>query len=146
MKISNLLVILGLSATVGSAALAAEVKGNAATGATKVAVCQACHGVAGKVPAAPIYPSLAGQSTEYLQSAMISYRDGLRQGGMSAMMSPQVATLSDQEIGDIAAYYSQQTPSRAVPAALAAAEPAAAAADPAPAAAEDKAKSAPAKP
>ena len=77
------------------------------------------------MPAAPIYPSLAGQSTEYLQSAMISYRDGLRQGGMSAMMSPQVATLSDQEIGDIAAYYSQQTPSRAVPESIAALEPAA---------------------
>ena len=127
MKISTLLVLLGLSATAVTAAVAAEIKGNAATGATKVAVCQACHGVAGKVPAAPIYPSLAGQSTEYLQSAMISYRDGLRQGGMSAMMSPQVATLSDQEIGDIAAYYSQQTPSRAVPESIAALEPAASA-------------------
>lgn len=125
MKISTLLVLLGLSATAVTAAVAAEIKGNAATGATKVAVCQACHGVAGKVPAAPIYPSLAGQSTEYLQSAMISYRDGLRQGGMSAMMSPQVATLSDQEIGDIAAYYSQQTPTRAVPESIAALEPAA---------------------
>ena len=125
MKISNLLALLGLSAAAVTAAGAAEIKGNAATGATKVAVCQACHGVAGKVPAAPIYPSLAGQSTEYLQSAMISYRDGLRQGGMSAMMSPQVATLSDQEIGDIAAYYSQQTPSRAVPESIAALEPAA---------------------
>ncbi len=125
MKISTLLVLLGLSATAVTAAVAAEIKGNAATGASKVAVCQACHGVAGKVPAAPIYPSLAGQSTEYLQSAMISYRDGLRQGGMSAMMSPQVATLSDQEIGDIAAYYSAQTPHRAVPEAIAAMDPAA---------------------
>jgi cytochrome c553 len=29
---------------------------------------------------------------------------------MSAMMTPQVATLSDQDIHDIAAYYSQQAP------------------------------------
>ena len=115
-----------------AAAVAAEVKGNAATGATKVAVCQACHGEGGKTPAAPIYPSLAGQSSEYLQNAMIAYRDGLRQGGMSAMMSPQVATLSNQDIGDIAAYYSEQTPRRAVPAAAAAVEPA----PPAPAAAQ----------
>ena len=142
MKISTLLVLLGLSASAATTTLAAEVKGNAKAGATKVAVCQACHGVAGKVPAAPIYPSLAGQSTEYLQSAMISYRDGLRQGGMSAMMAPQVATLSNQDIGDIAAYYSDQTPSRAVPATIAAAEPAA----PAPAAAKDKTESPPAKP
>lgn len=125
MKISTQLVMLVLSATAASVAMAAEVKGNAAAGATKVAVCQACHGEGGKAPAAPIYPSLAGQSSEYLQSAMISYRDGLRQGGMSAMMSPQVATLSNQDIGDIAAYYSNQTPRRAVPAAMAAPEPAA---------------------
>ena len=142
MKISTQLVMLVLSATAASAAMAAEVKGNAAAGATKVAVCQACHGDAGKVPAASIYPSLAGQSSDYLQSAMISYRDGLRQGGMSAMMSPQVATLSNQDIGDIAAYYSNQTPSRAVPAAMAAVEPPA----PAPAAAKGKAKKSPVKP
>ena len=140
MKISTQLVMLVLSATAAAAAVAAEVKGNAAAGATKVAVCQACHGEGGKKPAAPIYPSLAGQSSEYLQSAIISYRDGMRQGGMSAMMSPQVATLSNQDIGDIAAYYSNQTPSRAVPEAIAAVEPAA----PAPAAVKGKAK--PAKP
>lgn len=117
MKLSTLLVLLGLSITTSRAALAAdEVKGNAAAGATKVEVCIACHGEGGKVPLAPIYPSLAGQSSEYLQSSMIAYRDGLRQGGMSAMMQPQVATLSNQDIGDIAAYYSQQTPGPAAPA------------------------------
>lgn len=110
MKISTLLVLLGLSGITATAAVAAEVKGDAAAGATKVAVCQACHGEGGRTPAAPIYPNLAGQSSEYLQNAMISYRDGLRQGGMAAMMSPQVATLTDQDIGDIAAYYSQQLP------------------------------------
>lgn len=115
MKISTSIVLLGLSVTAATATAADEVRGNAAAGATKVAVCQACHGEGGKVPAAPIYPSLAGQSSEYLQSSMIAYRDGLRQGGMSAMMQPQVATLSDQDIGDIAAYYNQQTPGPGAP-------------------------------
>ena len=110
MKISTMFVMLGLSAVTAAAVVAAEVKGNAAAGASKVAVCQACHGEGGRVPTAPIYPSLAGQSSEYLQNAMVAYRDGLRQGGMSAMMTPQVATLSDQDIGDIAAYYNQQQP------------------------------------
>lgn len=113
MKISILLVILGLSATAVTGAVATEVEGNAAAGATKVAVCQACHGEGGKTPLAPIYPIIAGQSSEYLQSSITSYRDGLRQGGMSAMMSPQVATLSDQDISDIAAYFSQQSPAPA---------------------------------
>lgn len=109
MKISIVLVILGLSATAVTAAVAAEVKGDATAGAAQVAVCQACHGEGGKTPLAPIYPIIAGQSSEYLQSSITSYRDGLRQGGMSAMMSPQVATLSDQDIADIAAYFSQQS-------------------------------------
>ena len=146
MKISTQLAMLVFALTTAAAAVAAEgaadVKGNAAAGATKVAVCQACHGEGGKKPAAPIYPSLAGQSSEYLQSAMISYRDGLRQGGMSAMMSPQVATLSNQDISDIAAYYSNQTPSRAVPAAIAAVE----APPPAPATVKSQAKKQPEKP
>ena len=138
MKTSMLFALLGLAFTTSTSFAAdapAEVKGNAAAGATKVAVCLACHGEGGKVPLAPIYPSLAGQSSEYLQNAMLAYRDNLRQGGMAAMMSPQVATLSNQDIGDIAAYYSQQTPG----AAAAPVQP-----EPAPAA-KGKAKSAPAK-
>jgi cytochrome c553 len=84
--------------------------GKPAAGAAKVAVCVACHGEGGITPTAPIYPSLAGQSSEYLTSSLQAYRDGQRQGGMAAMMSPQAATLSDQDIADIAAYYSQQDP------------------------------------
>lgn len=85
-----------------------ELKGDPAAGAGKVTVCMACHGEKGRTPAAPIYPRLSGQSSEYLKSSLHAYRDGLRQGGMAAMMSPQTASLSDQDIVDIAAYYSQQ--------------------------------------
>ncbi len=106
MRACMLALMLGISAS----AVAAEVTGDANAGATKVAVCSACHGESGRTPAAPIYPSLAGQSSAYLESALHAYRDGQRQGGMSAMMSPQAASLSDQDIGDIAAYYSQQGP------------------------------------
>ena len=89
-------------------AAVAEIKGDAAAGAGKVTVCMACHGEGGKAPLAPIYPHLAGQSSEYLKSSLHAYRDGLRKGGMADMMSPQTATLSDQDIADIAAYYSKQ--------------------------------------
>ncbi len=84
-----------------------EAKGDPKAGAEKVAICVACHGVGGKQPAAPIYPRLAGQTSEYLTSSLIAYREGLRLGGMAAMMSPQAATLSDEDIADIAAYYAQ---------------------------------------
>lgn len=106
MRILPMIVMLAMSAT----ASAAELKGDATAGATKAAVCLACHGGNGAKPLAPIYPSLAGQSSEYLVSSLQAYRDGLRQGGMAAMMTPQAATLSEQDILDIAAYYSGQDP------------------------------------
>ncbi|TAL85991.1 MAG: cytochrome c [Candidimonas sp.] len=106
MRIWMLALMLGLSTT----AMAAEVTGDANAGAKKIAVCLACHGVDGRTPAAPIYPRLAGQSSEYLKNALHAYHDGQRQGGMSAMMSPQAAMLSDQDIADIAAYFSEQSP------------------------------------
>ncbi|MGV8865058.1 MAG: c-type cytochrome [Pseudomonas sp.] len=119
MKILTLAVMLVISTAVAAQtkaqtttevkkAVAVELKGDAAAGAGKVAVCMACHGEKGRMPNSPIYPRLAGQSSEYLKSSLHAYRDGLRQGGMAAMMSPQTATLSDQDIVDIAAYYSQQ--------------------------------------
>ena len=81
--------------------------GNAEAGAKKIAVCVACHGTDGKATA-DIYPSLAGQSGTYLEMALKAYRAGERGGGMSAIMTPQAASLSDEDIADIAAYYSQQ--------------------------------------
>ena len=81
--------------------------GDAEAGAQKVAVCAACHGADGK-SAADIYPHLAGQHAAYLESAIKAYRDGERTGGMAAMMTPQATNLSDEDIADIAAYYSKQ--------------------------------------
>lgn len=85
----------------------AETTGYAAAGAEKIALCAACHGMDGKSPA-NIYPHLAGQWAAYLESSLKAYRAGERTGGMSAMMTPQATNLSDQDIADIAAYYSQQ--------------------------------------
>ncbi len=85
----------------------ANAEGDAAAGATKVAVCSACHGMDGKSPAS-IYPNLDGQWAAYLESSLKAYRAGERNGGMSAMMTPQATNLSDEDIADIAAYYSAQ--------------------------------------
>lgn len=85
----------------------ANAEGDAAAGAGKVALCAACHGMDGKSPAS-IYPNLAGQWAAYLESSLKAYRAGERTGGMSAMMTPQATNLSDQDIADIAAYYSTQ--------------------------------------
>ena len=78
-------------------------------GAGKIAVCVACHGQDGH-GTAPIYPNLAGQNVTYLESSMKAYRAGEREGGMSSVMTPMAAGLSDEDIADIAEYYNQQTP------------------------------------
>lgn len=88
--------------TAGAPALAAD-----APTEDQIAVCAACHGVDGR-SSAPIYPNLAGQSAAYMEMALKAYRAGEREGGMSAVMTPQAANLSDQEITDLSAYYSKQ--------------------------------------
>lgn len=76
-------------------------------GASKITVCVTCHGKDGH-GTAPIYPNLAGQNATYLESSMKAYRAGERAGGMSAVMTPMAAGLSDEDIVDISEYYSQQ--------------------------------------
>ncbi|MBQ0833861.1 cytochrome c [Marinobacter sp.] len=80
---------------------------DAAAGAEKIATCVACHGVDGQ-SSAPIYPNLAGQPSAYLELALKAYRAGEREGGMSAVMTPQATNLTDEDISDISAYYSEQ--------------------------------------
>ncbi|MGO4998022.1 c-type cytochrome [Oceanisphaera sp. W20_SRM_FM3] len=79
--------------------------GDATAGAGKVAACAACHGAEG-VPSVAIYPKLAGQDAAVIESALKAFRAGERTEGMAAMMTPQAANLSDQDIADIAAHYS----------------------------------------
>jgi cytochrome c553 len=88
--------ILALSA---SQALAA---GDIARGKNKVATCVACHGQDGN-SVDPQYPRLAGQYAAYLARALHEYRDGDRD---NAIMKGFAATLSDQDIDDVAAYFS----------------------------------------
>ncbi|MGC3875218.1 c-type cytochrome [Halomonas sp. GXIMD04776] len=103
--------ILTTVALVSCAAFAvtAQAAGDAEAGAEKITTCVACHGKDGKATA-PIYPNLAGQSAQYLESSLKAYREGQRGGGMSMMMTPMAKQLSDEDIADLAAYYSQQTP------------------------------------
>ena len=74
---------------------------DAEAGKAKAASCAACHGVAG-ISAAGMFPNLAGQHAEYLESSIKAYRDGGRE---NAMMTPMAKGLSDEAIADLAAYY-----------------------------------------
>ena len=76
--------------------------GNVTAGRQKALMCQACHGLDGsaKIPEAP---SLAGQSNIYLVKALKDYRSGARKDDMMSLVAP---ALKDQDIDDLAAYYS----------------------------------------
>jgi cytochrome c553 len=78
--------------------------GNAEAGKQKSAPCAACHGADGN-SAVPDFPRLAGQQPDYLVKALKDYQSGARK---NAIMAPQAANLTDQDIADLAAYFSTQ--------------------------------------
>lgn len=78
--------------------------GDAEAGKAASATCAACHGADGN-SAIPTNPKLAGQYESYLVHALKAYRSGDRQ---NAIMSGFAAGLSDQQIADLAAYFSSQ--------------------------------------
>lgn len=75
-----------------------------AKGKAKSVVCATCHGANG-IASIPIYPSLAGQNKAYLVNALKAYKDKSRSGNTAAIMTPMVATLSDEDIENLAIYY-----------------------------------------
>ena len=80
----------------------AQAAGDVEAGAEKAATCAACHGADG-ISQILTYPILAGQYPSYLTQALKSYRDGTRQ---NAIMAGFAGALSDQDIADLAAYFS----------------------------------------
>ena len=79
-------------------------QGDAAAGQAKSALCATCHGADGNSQI-PMNPKLAGQSAAYLIKQLQDYKSGERQ---NPTMSAMVGSLSDQDIADIAAWYSSQ--------------------------------------
>lgn len=78
--------------------------GDAEAGKAASATCAACHGADGN-STIPTNPKLAGQYESYLVQALKAYRSGARQ---NAIMSGFASALSDQQIADLAAYFSSQ--------------------------------------
>ncbi|HEX4895993.1 MAG TPA: c-type cytochrome [Solimonas sp.] len=93
--------LLALAAALAAPAALAE--GNAAAGLVKANTCMGCHGIPKYNNAYPTYrvPKLGGQPPAYLEAAMKAYKSGERPHGT---MHAQAASLSDQDIADIAAY------------------------------------------
>lgn len=68
-------------------------------------VCASCHGADGNSPA-PNFPKIAGQPRTYLEKALKDYKTGERKDPVMAGMA---AALSQEEIENLAFYYSSQS-------------------------------------
>ena len=77
-------------------------KGDAAAGKKKSATCIACHGQKG-ISNNPLWPNLAGQKEKYLIKQLKDFKSGKR---TDPSMSPMAKPLTDQDIENLAAYYS----------------------------------------
>lgn len=122
MKISLCLLAL-LAAGLAAPAHAQD----AQRGSHKVAMCEGCHQIQGYQADFPIVykvPKISGQDAQYIASALTEYRSGDRK---FPTMRAVAAALTDQDIADIAAFYSKlgkpeqdvpKTLSEPIPAAL----------------------------
>lgn len=80
------------------------VGGNISEGQVKSGVCQGCHGPDGN-SFSPDWPNLASQNTNYLSKQIHDFQSGDRQ---DPTMQSMVTGLVEQDIADIAAYFSAQ--------------------------------------
>ncbi len=79
--------------------------GDAVAGQTKAIPCMGCHGIPGYFSVYPTYhvPRVRGQHPEYIVYALQAYKNGQRQ---HPTMRAQAASLSEQDMADIAVYFS----------------------------------------
>ncbi|WP_122032618.1 cytochrome c [Aliivibrio sp. EL58] len=85
--------------------LSAEESNQFEIGKQKAKVCMTCHGADGIALIDP-YPNLRGQRASYLVSALKDYKSRERTSGLAILMQQQADTLSNQDMKDIAYYYS----------------------------------------
>jgi cytochrome c553 len=87
------------------------IHGDPAAGQKKATLCFACHGASG-VPLTPMFPRLAGQRADYLYHRLLSFKHADKKDPYYSVsaMTPNVATLSDTDMRNLAAFFASQTP------------------------------------
>lgn len=112
MKLSLTVATLGLALAVPVVIAQGVIKGDPAKGQQIASqVCAACHGPDGNSPL-PVNPSLAGQHPEYLFKQLMNFKPagGKPAERVNAVMAGMVASLSEEQMRDVAAYYAAQAP------------------------------------
>ena len=97
----TILILISLGCSITLSAHAAD----AAKGEKLSQTCLGCHGAPGLRNPGPIYniPMIGGQHPEYITTALLAYRSKQRSHGT---MQAQASNLSDENIADIAEFFS----------------------------------------
>ena len=103
MKLQSTVLLSAVCVFLAQASTAAD--GSADEGESKATPCVACHGVGGN-SANPVWPNLAGQHAQYTRKQLEAFKSGARQ---DPLMSPMAASLTEDDMADLAAYYAEQT-------------------------------------
>ncbi|HEX4802797.1 MAG TPA: c-type cytochrome [Myxococcaceae bacterium] len=102
--------LVGLVICAGPLVGEAEATADSAKGQSIASkVCSACHGADGNSPT-PANPKLAGQIPEYIQKQLANFKPaaGKKPERESPVMGGMASGLSEQDIRDVAAYFSTQ--------------------------------------
>jgi cytochrome c553 len=106
--IVRILVTAATLATVAISASAQGVTGDVKGGQSKAEMCIGCHGIPGyqnSFPEVHKVPKISGQSDKYIVSALTAYKKGDRK---HPTMRGIAGALSEQDMADLAAFYSTQ--------------------------------------
>lgn len=98
--LAGTLIILGITE--------ARAEGDAERGQPLTALCMACHGPDGNSIAAA-FPNIAGQNAQYLLKQMQDIKSNARS---APLMTGMLNAFNDQQLEDIAVYYSKQKTNR----------------------------------
>ncbi len=119
--VRSMIALIALAITLGLSlnAAAQDAKaGDAKAGEKKAALCIGCHGIPDYKATFPeVYrvPKIAGQNAKYIASALAQYKKGDRK---HPTMRAVATSLSEQDMADLAAFYSTEAKAEPVPAAL----------------------------
>jgi cytochrome c553 len=99
--------VITFFAVIAMSSGSAFANGDATAGKAKSAFCAGCHGETG-VSVGDMFPNLAGQRYGYIVKQLNAFRAGTRP---DPLMNPIAGPLSDKDIENLAAYFSQQAAS-----------------------------------
>lgn len=102
------LLVIATCLLLGLPAISHSNTGDPEAGKQKSQVCQGCHGADGN-SYGPEWPNLASQHASYLTKQIRNFKNGVRK---NETMNSMAAGLSEQDIKDIAAYFTKQTVSK----------------------------------